>query len=307
MRFPVLLFIGDSDQLSPLQPFFMTAGLTVVLPPQPVPPAGIVVDAVLQVLSPGAELTPFNDLPWFAWMQSNNHALTLAAYQAGARAVFPPDTPPEVLAQAIQRAVSEARQANPDWRVAIERRYQRGDFILLEADTVLQVQSGVLATAMVHQDGSEVLLGLSGAGQMVIAHPADNCHIQIMAHTDALVSIQDWETARSQPDFTEKLRARLQQMEGWAAMQARPYLDQRILGILGLLAGQFGRHCDQGITIDLRITHAQLASAVGATRNSITRVLGDLRTQGKLAIVSINNEDRFCLCEWDVNGGHRNQ
>jgi hypothetical protein len=230
---------------------------------------------------------------WLAWLRTNDPALTLKAYQAGARAVFPPETPPELLVQALLQMVENPSQAvNGD----LQRRYQRNDLIFLENDSVLEIIEGVVATMMVHKDGTQVLLGLSGPGQILVAHPDDECYIQFLAHTPAAVSIQRWEQAVGMSDFPEKLRARLQQMEGWAAMQARPYLDQQILGILGLLAEQFGKPCEQGILIDVRITHSNLAVALGATRTTITRVLGELRASGKLISIETGSGDYFCLC-----------
>lgn len=298
-----LLLLGNFRALDVMLAAFGEAGLTLILPPEGALPATLAADAALQILDPKSPPKPLPDLFWVAWNRSDDPALTLGAYQAGARAVFPPETPPEVIAQSIRRTIDEAQQAHIAPHEAIRRHYQRGDLILLEADAVLQVESGVLATTMIHQDGAAVLLGLSGPGQLLIAHPADNCHIEIVAHTDTLVAIQAWETAAHQPDFTKKLRARLQQMEGWAAMQARPYLDQQILGILGLLAVQFGRACAEGMMIDVRITHAQLASAVGANRTSISRVLGELRLAGKLISTGKAENERFCLPE-GVPKGH---
>ena len=78
-------------------------------------------------------------------------------------------------------------------------------------------------------------------------------------------------------------------------MQARPYLDQRVLGILSLLAEQFGISHPNGTLIDLRLTHAQLAVAVGATRTTITRVLGELRAAGKLSADGSGRAERFVL------------
>jgi len=124
---------------------------------------------------------------WLAWAQTSDPALTLKAYQAGARAVFPPETPPGLLVQAVmQMAGPPAWMEHPEGR----RRYERGDLIFLEYDSVLEVMDGVLATMMIHEDGAEVLLGLSGAGQILIAHPDDECHIQFLAHTAATVDIQ---------------------------------------------------------------------------------------------------------------------
>ncbi len=242
-----------------------------------------------------------DQVTWLAWARTSDPALTLKAYQAGARAVFPPETPPELLVRALaQIAEPPVLTEHPEGH----RRYERGDLIFLEVDSALEVIDGVLATMMIHKDGAEVLLGLSGAGQILIAHPDDECHIQFLAHTPTTVHIQPWGQIVHRPDFPEKLRARLQQMEGWAAMQARPHLDQRLLGILGLLAEQFGKPCDDGVLIDIRITHSHLAAAVGATRTTITRVLGDLRTTGKLTIVENGGKDCFCLCERNVNAPH---
>jgi CRP-like cAMP-binding protein len=82
-------------------------------------------------------------------------------------------------------------------------------------------------------------------------------------------------------------------------MQARPHLDQRVLGILSLLSEQFGMTTPEGQIVDVRITHTQLATAVGATRATITRTLGDLRHQNKLSIINTADGERFCLLQWE--------
>ncbi len=245
---------------------------------------------------------PHLTLPWLAWDLTDNTQATSNAYKAGARAVFPKETPIDVIVDAIRRIMGELLQNGATPKPRRQRTYRRGELILLEADAVLHVEQGVLATTMIHHDGAEVLLGLSGKGQILVAHPDDNCHIQIVAHTDASVHIEPWNSAVQHPDFTAKLRARLQQMEGWAAMQARPSLQQRILGLLGLLAEQFGKPCETGVLIEVRITHSQLAAAVGATRTSITRVLSELRAQDRISTVTRDGDDLLCLTE--ISGRH---
>jgi CRP-like cAMP-binding protein len=290
-----VLLLGDSQTSSALLESLKALNLTVIIPGVNESVQGFSADAILKFLGDNSSMIMALESIWFAWLQTDDSALMLSAYRAGARAVFPLQTPPEIIARTIYRTLSESTPENFNPQHQIQRRYLRGDVIFLDADTVIQINEGILATAMIHLDGTEVLLGLSRAGQIIVAHPADDCHVQILAHTDVSVTIQDWNTATRQPDFNKKLRSRLQQMEGWAAMQARPHIDQRILGILGLLAGQFGRPNEQGILIDVRLTHTQLASAVGAARTTVTRVLGELRNLDILTIVSIDGEDRFCL------------
>jgi hypothetical protein len=78
-------------------------------------------------------------------------------------------------------------------------------------------------------------------------------------------------------------------------MQARPSLQQRVMGFWGLLSEQFGTHSQHGTLINVRITHGQLAAAVGATRTSITRVLSELRALGRVSTV---NKDGGRLFVW---------
>jgi hypothetical protein len=102
-----------------------------------------------------------------------------------------------------------------------------------------------------------------------------------------------------EPQTAGRLRVRVQLMEAWSAMQARPHLGARILGLLNLLAEQFGRRHADGMLVDVRLTHAQIAAAIGATRSTVTRLLSDLRDRVALSVISDGDRERFCLREWE--------
>jgi CRP/FNR family transcriptional regulator len=51
-----------------------------------------------------------------------------------------------------------------------------------------------------------------------------------------------------------------------------------------VLCRDFGVPGNEGITIDLRLSHQAIAEAIGSTRVTITRLLGDLRQEGLLQI-----------------------
>lgn len=175
------------------------------------------------------------------------------------------------------------------------RRYLRGTLIPTMPEQLLQIQAGIVAQMVIHTDGTEVLLGLHGAGQLLIPHPADSCFLHLQAQTEVLIVPISWQEACQWPDLPEKLRARLWQQEAWAAMQARPAYEDRLLGILSLLAEQFGIATDDGILVDLRITHQQLAGAIGATRSTVTRLLSTLRRRNLLTTIGAGSQERFCL------------
>lgn len=235
--------------------------------------------------------------PWLGWDRHDDPGGALAALGAGALAVLPAGASGAILLQSVRNAL--AAVAPPPKPLANERRYARDELIPLGREAVLEVVAGVVAQAVIHEDGTAVLLGLCGPGQLLVGHPDDGCCLHLVAHTDATVAVRPWAEAAAQPGFAARLRARLRQMETWSAAQARHYLDQRVLGILGLLAEQFGGQRDDGIAIEVRITHAQLAAAVGATRTTITRILGDLRGRGLLTTVGTGTGERFVLRTWE--------
>jgi CRP-like cAMP-binding protein len=298
-----ILLVGDWSGQCQMLGMFLSAGCMISLFPEGA--TGFVsCDLIVARLAKEADLEGIEGMAgaWLAWCTVDDKALANLAYQKGASAVFSKDTPENIIVQVAQRNLERLNSPySQAMENVIQRRYQRGDVILLEQDTVLEIQQGILAQTMVHQDGTEILLGLVGPRQVVLPHPADTCFIQLISHTNSVVSIQSWERAYRDADFPMKLSARLRQMEGWAAMQARPHLDQRVIGILSLLAEQFGVSTPEGRMIDVRITHMQLSSAVGATRTTITRTLGDLRRQGVLSLAETADGERYCLTRWEHN------
>jgi CRP-like cAMP-binding protein len=240
-------------------------------------------------------------IPWLACSGSPAPTLAAAAYRAGALAVLPFNVPPDLVERTVRSVLSSLRpEATPALLPSSiserrRHRYQQGEQITLADDAVLEVKEGVVALTALHADGAEVLLGLFGPGQLLPGHPTDGCAIEYTAHTGTEVRTHSWSEALGQPELAEKLRLRLRQMEAWASMQARPYMEQRVLGILGLLAEPFGRPHPRGLLVDVRLTHVQLASAVGGTRATVTRLISQLRRRGLLGVIRSAEGMRFCL------------
>ncbi len=230
---------------------------------------------------------------WIAWNRADDPAVAVAAYRAGARLVLPADTDANGMVAAVDAlAPTHLPPSAPAPRV---RAFGRGDAIVVPGDVVIEVRSGGVALVVTHADGDEVLLGIAGPGEWLVAHPPDPCGIRLEAFDACEVLVRSWVDACSDPLLPERLRARTQALEGWAAMLARPHLDQRLLGVLGVLADAFGRQSPEGVVIDLRITQQDLALAVGATRSTVTRLIGDLRRRRALDVVAFGGGERYCL------------
>lgn len=250
------------------------------------------------------QVTRQYNLAWLAWNRTNTSQITLTAYQSGALAVLPTYLTPGTLFSAIQDALAAINGASdPLTSSTIPGRlstYARGETIPLKPNAVLSVQEGIIEVNTVHTDGIRVILGLHGPGQMLVGHQNDRCLIQVTAHTDVTVLIQRWEEAARDADFQHHLKARIVQMEAWTAMRVRPHLEERLLGIFSLLCEQFGLPHNQGMLLDIRLTHEQLAGIIGCTRTSITRVLAVLRKRNVLSLIETEDGTRFCLHEWEL-------
>ena len=61
-------------------------------------------------------------------------------------------------------------------------------------------------------------------------------------------------------------------------------MSSRLVSFLMVLCRDFGVAGEKGITIDLRLSHQAIAEAIGSTRVTITRLLGDLKDSGLLNI-----------------------
>lgn len=218
--------------------------------------------------------------PWVAWNRFDAPELTKLAYEHGALAVLPGSLSREGLKSALRTTFARTMLLSSPQLRRLQHgptTHPRGTPIALNEHDVLIVEKGVVGTSVLHDDGTEVLVGLCGAGGLMVGHPHDSCCLQLRAHTDVTVVVQSWQHAAATKQFAERLRLRLRHQEAWAAVAARPHLHDRVLGLLSLLAEQFGAPHANGTLIDLRLTHSQLAAATGATRATITRVLGRLR------------------------------
>jgi CRP-like cAMP-binding protein len=96
---------------------------------------------------------------------------------------------------------------------------------------------------------------------------------------------ETWLTdARIAANLVRVLAAQIADRELAVAIALEPRVERRLLLKLRQLAERFGRVTPQGIRLDLRLTHQQLADMVGAVRESITIALGKLVQNDEITI-----------------------
>jgi CRP-like cAMP-binding protein len=75
----------------------------------------------------------------------------------------------------------------------------------------------------------------------------------------------------------------MRQSEALLAIAGLRRVDERLQELLKLLAKEMGESTDGGTRLKVRLTHQMLASAIGTTRVTITRLLGDFQAQGQIS------------------------
>ncbi|CAM2005476.1 Crp/Fnr family transcriptional regulator [Acanthopleuribacter pedis] len=215
-------------------------------------------------------------LTLLVWNRDGTSSVALAAYEQGVRTVLEPDFDPALLPAMLQVEAGDMRIAKPPSRERL-RRLERGEHILLTENQVLEVKRGILRCMTMREDGAEVLLGLFHAGDIMLGHDPDHCQVTTIAHTDTTVSIQRWDDAMESPSFHHKLLERICYLEHWASILAKPNLEDRLTAMARLLSRKFNCEETENPFSELRLTHEQIANALGSARTSITRALAKKR------------------------------
>lgn len=89
------------------------------------------------------------------------------------------------------------------------------------------------------------------------------------------------------PNYAELLLTQVHQLEGLMQIRSYKRVDTMLIKLLRWLAERFGKESPQGRVIDLRLTHLDMAEAIGTTRVTVTRVLGQLEQQGVLSCLPL--------------------
>jgi CRP-like cAMP-binding protein len=166
--------------------------------------------------------------------------------------------------------------------------YVAGRAVPLREDEVLVICRGVVQLFTIQQDGSETLLGLAGASMPIGLSLTTVDPYWATALTDVdilplpLAEIEDSPVLMA--GIFRNLTLRLQQTEAWLALSGKRLVADRLRYFLIMLARDFGHVEPDGIRIPIRLTHHQLATAIGTTRVTVTRLLKEFKSEGWLVI-----------------------
>ncbi len=165
-------------------------------------------------------------------------------------------------------------------------KYSKGETILLDPQTIWYVCQGVVKLTTVCESNQETLIGLADKGMIFGSYMTSLNTYQATAMSEVqLVSIYVSEITAS-PNLSHfllpKLNQRLRQTEAFLAVSGFRRVQDRLYYLLRLLKQEIGEKIGDNTRILIRLTHEDFASACCTTRVTITRLLCNLKHQGKI-------------------------
>jgi CRP-like cAMP-binding protein len=153
------------------------------------------------------------------------------------------------------------------------------------------------ASKLDRQPPEEAFLGFVGPGQPFEIIAQSPFTLQAYSHVEQTsVLWMYWHELDNWPHFRREVmdvfRYQHQRKLLWLSTLGQRRTIDRLLGFLTLLIEEFGEPTDAGYCLPFPLTHAQIGSAIGSTRVTVTRLMGKLR---QYRLIQIQDDNLICL------------
>lgn len=195
---------------------------------------------------------------------------------------------------------TSVREANSSdrFRELLECTYRRTSLVQMQAGSTVPllrhhlwlVVRGMVKLGCITIHGDEVLLGLAGPNELFgdsLAGPEayqattlGECDLLCLSHAE----LENHPSLA--PALIQAISQRQRQSQVLLALMGLKRVEDRLKGFLELLALDYGVVCSQGLRLLPKLTHQDMASALGTTRVTVTRILGHLKETGWLSLDS---------------------
>ena len=165
------------------------------------------------------------------------------------------------------------------------------------AENVYLIRRGAVRLSRVYESGEEITVALLrenslfGVLSLLTGHRYDRFYHSIAFTRVEMVTAPATSVRQAIEDDTsvgllllQGLSSRILQTETMIETLTHRDMSSRLVSFLLVLCRDFGVPGQRGITIDLRLSHQAIAEAIGSTRVTITRLLGDLKSSSLVDI-----------------------
>lgn len=179
------------------------------------------------------------------------------------------------------------------------KQYGKNETILYEEDTneyMYIILSGKVKVIQISEDGKETILAIHRTGEffgemsLIDGKTVPATVLAIENTLTAVISKNDfYSLIHSQSKILERLLqilcARLR--NSWDMIQILNFKNasQRLKMLFYMLAEEYGKETGEGVTLDLKLTHRDIANMAGLTRETATRVIDKLQKDKEITIL----------------------
>jgi len=157
--------------------------------------------------------------------------------------------------------------------------FNRRDKIPSCPDSLWRIEQGIVRSLTWDEEGTTITLGYWGPGDVVGQSLSQVQPYEIHCLTTVELSLLPPELWSQ---LTDALIQQVKQTEQFLSIVHRNPTSLRLWQFLIWLDDRFGRDVDQGRLIDLPLTHQDIAEAISTTRVTVTRMVQQLKSEGKL-------------------------
>jgi CRP/FNR family cyclic AMP-dependent transcriptional regulator len=179
------------------------------------------------------------------------------------------------------------------------KEFRKNEVILYEEDTneyMYIILSGKVNVIQTTEDGKEIILATHQSGEFfgeMSLIDGRTSPATVLATEDSLVAIISKAEFHSLLTNYRKVLERMLQIlcsrirDSWSRIHLLNFKNasQRIKMLLLTLSFDRGEKTSEGITLNIKLTHQNIADMVGLTRETVTRVLDKWRKDGAITIL----------------------
>lgn len=192
-----------------------------------------------------------------------------------------------------QKSNSNLNFARKDSEIPLQQ-FERGDEITVVDSSIWQVYRGVVQLSRVQEDGRETVLGWVSAngtfGAYLNSSDTSSEIYRAVAISDMYARRYLSQDILKYPLLRRQLLAqfsdRLVKSGQLLSIVAIKRVEDRLTQLLLMLKRDIGQNVADGIRLQARFTHQQLADAICTTRVTVTRIMGDLQERNLIYIDS---------------------
>jgi CRP/FNR family transcriptional regulator len=179
------------------------------------------------------------------------------------------------------------------------KRFKKNDTILLEEDTnefMYIILSGKVKVTRTTTEGKEIIFAIHQTGNFfgeITLIDGQTMPASVIATEDSLIAIISKKDFFSLLFLQKKILLNLLTIfcsrlrKSWETIQLLNFnnASQRVKMLFLMLSEEYGKQTDNGITLNIKLTHQNISDMTGMTRETVTRIIDKLQKNGDITVL----------------------